>query len=283
MTGTTDSAGGNAAPEGTAAPATEQVPAATTPEVTTTPDQATEAKAPETTGADPAGEAPPAPKRKGGFQRKIESLEREIEHWRNAALEQHSSERKGVAGDRQPQTAHVQQEPRQENFDNYEAYLVAVAEHRVTQRIADEQRAAEARLEQTRQIEARRAFEARASEASQRYADYDEVAESVLADRSFPISPAMADVVMDSDKGPDLIYWLGNHPEEAARIAALSPLKAARELGRIEDKLVIPTKRTVTQAPPPPTTVKGGEVPSKALAEMSMDEYVAARKAGRAV
>jgi len=62
----------------------------------------------------------------------------------------------------------------------------------------------------------------------------------------------MADVAMDMENGPEVLYYLGKNPALADEIARLSPLSAARELGRIEAKLLNkPEAEKVSKAPAP--------------------------------
>jgi hypothetical protein len=103
-----------------------------------------------------------------------------------------------------------------------------------------------------------------------KYRDFEKVA----LDQSVDISPAMGEVIRGSDHGADIAYHLGNNRAEASRIARMSPLQAARELGRIEANLSAPKARTSTNAPPPvrpvnPTSGTG----HKALGDMTPTEY----------
>jgi hypothetical protein len=67
----------------------------------------------------------------------------------------------------------------------------------------------------------------------------------------------MADVIMASDTGPDVAYYLGTNPQEADRIASLPPFLQAKEIGRLETKLALdpPVKRT-SSAPAPITPIR---------------------------
>jgi hypothetical protein len=76
-------------------------------------------------------------------------------------------------------------------------------------------------------------------------------------------SETMADAIQDSDAGPALAYHLASHPEQAAAIAALSPLGQVRALGRIEAGLTEGSGRgagmamSISAAPAPPPSVRG--------------------------
>ena len=74
-----------------------------------------------------------------------------------------------------------------------------------------------------------------------------------------PISQAMAEVIRDSEVGPKLIRHLANNKAESMRIHNLPPLAAARELGRIEARIL------ATPAPEPPKRVSQAPEPIKSL------------------
>lgn len=239
-----------------------------------------EATASEHAGAEAAAK-PDAAKPKG-VQKRIDELvrdredaKRERDYWRELAMEKNTSKPKA-----QQESTAPQGEPRQDDFANYEQYLDARADWRAEQRIA-QAREAETRTRQQEQMqEHRKAFEADMKAAEGRYPNYREVSDLVLSDPDFPISAPMAEAIMHAEKRADLVYWLGNNPDEARRISRLAPLAAAAALGRVEATLTTPAKRTVTQAPPPPSTLRGGDLPSKNPAEMSMAEYAKWRASG---
>lgn len=108
--------------------------------------------------------------------------------------------------------------------------------------------------------------------------------EKIIRSDDIPISPVMRDVLVESEKGPEVAFYLSANREEAKRIFDLSktsPLSAAKELGRLEVKLSLPKPRTETKAPPPPSTVSGTvKGPSKNPETMPQAEYVAWRKNG---
>ncbi len=118
---------------------------------------------------------------------------------------------------------------------------------------------------------------AQREEAKQRYADFEQVA---LSDE-VPISRAMGELIKTSDMGADVAYHLGQNRDLAAQIAKLSPVEAARAIGRIEASLTQPKPRTQTNAPDPITPVKGAAGVSRDPNSMSMEEWIAARKTGK--
>lgn len=75
---------------------------------------------------------------------------------------------------------------------------------------------------------------------------HPEYREKVLENESLPITQEMAQVISESEMGPEVAFYLAENEDKAAAIAQLSPFLQARELGRIEAKL------EAAKAPPPP-------------------------------
>lgn len=115
------------------------------------------------------------------------------------------------------------------------------------------------------------AWEERTASFKERAADFDQVVYS----QNVPITPAMAEVIMDSDNGADVAYYLGKNPHEARRIAGLHPLAAAREIGRLEQRFAAPPAvKKVTSAPRPVTTLQGHGSPTDPdPARMTHEQY----------
>lgn len=90
------------------------------------------------------------------------------------------------------------------------------------------------------------------AEARQAMPDFDAV-----FDANVPVSEAMAELIMESDDSAQVAYWLGKNRAEARRIAEMSPVEAARAIGRIEARLTPPKPKTVSSAPKPVSTVTG--------------------------
>ena len=102
---------------------------------------------------------------------------------------------------------------------------------------------------------------------------------AVVENPAVQISPPMAAAIMQMEQGADVAYHLGKNPAEAARIAALPPLNAVFELGRLAASLAAPTAPKISRAPDPIRPV-GGASPAvtPALADLDMDAYAARRR-----
>lgn len=112
--------------------------------------------------------------------------------------------------------------------------------------------------EQSQQTTAKKLTEFRGKEAefSKSVEDYTEV----VTNPNLSISQEMVDVSMEMENGPEVLYYLGKNPALADEIAHLSPLSAARELGRIEAKLLNKASgEKVSKAPAPTPKIAATE------------------------
>jgi len=144
----------------------------------------------------------------------------------------------------QQQQATLQQEPQRETFRDEGEYLRAQVEHLA------EVRAAEKLAERERSKEAERRSESfidKAEKATERYPDFN----SVVSNPSLSINESMAEFIGESDLGADVAYFLGKNPGKAHDISQMSPIKAARELTRIESELAARPKANPSKAPEP--------------------------------
>lgn len=97
------------------------------------------------------------------------------------------------------------------------------------------------------------------SEATKEYPDFVEKGQALLnnfnnLDSNY--AGYLSNVLMNMEKGPDVLYYLSNHPEEANAIVNSGAQKATLALGRIESRFLQSEqeapKPRVTKAPVPP-------------------------------
>jgi hypothetical protein len=181
---------------------------------------------------------------------------------------------------RQVQPAEAPAAPREnlsvDQFESPEAYAEVLAERKAQELFV-------ARDQKQRQAEALEVYHDREEAARDKYADF----EQVVYNPKLPITDVMAETIQESDVGPDLAYYLGSNPQEAARISRLSPFLQAKEIGKIEGKLLDnpPVKKT-SSAPAPisPVTAKASGNPSydttdpRSLKSMSTSEWIEAER-----
>lgn len=197
-------------------------------------------------------------KRAGGWQRKIERLERE-----NAAL---VAKLTAPPAGQPPAVANAgatAEEKAAEYIDN-------LVMQRLAKREAEQQ-----------QRDAQAQFNQRMADARAAKPDFDEVILSADA----PVSPALQQVILTSEHGPDIMYQLASNPAELARLSALPPLDAARAIGRLEAKLSSSTPAQKTKPsvrpPAPPTNVNGSAASTRRLEDLPISEYKRAFRSGQ--
>ncbi len=224
-----------------------------------------QAVTPETpASSEPSGDPPAEKPKKGGIQKRIGELVREREeakrreeYWREQAMK----------GQPKETPKPTDEKPKVDQFQSYEEYLEALADYKAEQKMAAREKQREQETQQERATqefnELRSTFAERIEQVAEKYEDFEEVAFS----EDVPISDAMVPALLSSEKGPELLYFLGQNPKEAARIARLPAIAAARELGRLEAKLSEPPTKRASKAPEPINPVGGraeaGQDPSK--------------------
>lgn len=216
------------------------------------------------------------PKSKSGAQKRIDELTA-----KRRDAERRAEEAEKRAKEAEEALAKADTKPDEDKFESPEEYQAALSAWYARRSMRDEEsRTAKANAEQagTERAAARQeAFNARVEAVKGNFDKFEEVA----FNPKLSVTPAMGDLIVESEKGPELLYHLGSNPDEAFRISQLSPLAAAKELGKIEASLSIPARRTVTTASDPITPVSGGgSNVQKDPSKMSNDEYRAYRAKG---
>lgn len=172
--------------------------------------------------------------------------------------------------------------PNPDDFEDYGEYVEALTDWKADRREAQ-------RADKAATSAAEEAANARNAEWSAKVAattavlpDYEEVA----GKSDIQVRDHVVDAIMDADRGPELVYHLAQNPDVAERLNAMSPARAAIELGKIEASLgeaaapakAEPPAKKTTTAPAPITPVKPGATTAKDPAKMSQDEYNEWRK-----
>lgn len=238
-------------------------------------------------------------KKKPWFQKRIDEVTRQrheaerraerLEQMLQRVIDQANLTNRTVQPGQQPPAQPAQSEfiptrprPTREQYEfDEDRYIDAVYEWNTEQRAAKDAHSRRATEQRQAVVNFETEFNRRkadmVSAGSAKYPDFQSVIESVPAD-VFNIETALA--ITETDSPADVAYHLARNPDEAARIAKLPPLKKAVELGKISTKITQTAKPTTT-APPPPNPVGGRTPASKSESAMTMEEWVAARKAGK--
>jgi hypothetical protein len=212
-----------------------------------------------------------SPKSKG-FQKKINKLvrkvsekEQELEYWKKEALRQKAQESDSKKADDQSSTksASADAKPDPDKFESHEAYEDALLDWKIERR--EKQRQAKQKEEQVKAEFQKKAetFQSKLAEFQKANPDFDDVLEET---EDVPGNIGVSESILASEIGPALMYELAKNKKDYARICALDPISAAREVGRIEARLLNkpepsenkqPEKKQ-TKAPPPISPVGNG-------------------------
>ena len=264
-----------------------------------------------------ADETPPPKKkgpRRGGFRRQVERLNDDLAVSRRENDRLRAQLAGGGKGKSPFPSAPVETpEPNEDDFEGHAEFIEARAEWKAEQKV-------EAALKKRDQVQAARSVEAQRKQAEADLAgalytqaetsraeheDFQEIvdqADEAMAEEGLEWQGSQAHALAVTGQFGEIAYYLGQHPEEAVRLAKIAnPGNFNRALGAIEAKLeaaaAAPPKADPKggkgAGPPPPAKVplktpvgeivkgSGAGVPKDAewwANKASPEEYAAARK-----
>lgn len=186
---------------------------------------------------------------------------RRLDRWRQRAIE--AETRLKLSQEAQPKPVEEvrdSNEPTRDKFETYEDFIEARAEWRATQATNKTLQEAIKREEQERiretQKKSSREWSQKVDKARNEIEDFDEV----CSESEAPVTGHMSSAIMESDRGPQIAYYLAQHPEEAERISKLTPSKQVAAIVNLEEKVAKPVK-TPSKAPAPITPVTKSSSP----------------------
>lgn len=255
-----------------------QQPATTPPAAPATPSVETLAKPETTPEKQPEVETETPHKRESRRQRQ---LNRE----RNARIAAETELRLLKEQARPQPTDVASDEPRREQFNDYESFLEARAVYKAekiaeekARKIIEESRKSERESQTRSEREAQvKAWNAQIDKARDEVDDFDDV----CSESDAVVTDHMSYAIMESDKGPFIAYYLAKNPQEAERISKLSPSKQAAAIVSLEDKVTRPAKQP-SKAPEPINPVGQKAEVTKDPREMTDAEYAEWRHKRRA-
>lgn len=164
--------------------------------------------------------------------------------------------------------------PKEADFKDWTDYQTARIAYDTEKRIvARELRKQAAQAEHSSKAMAEEvveAFNERVDRARKALPDFDDVTNAAKAGTK---SQEVARLILTSEKGPEIAYYLAKNPAEIRRLDSLSPSEAARAIGKLEATVSVAEPRKSTKAPEPVPPMKGTVKAAKALADMSFSEY----------
>lgn len=233
---------------------------------------------------------PKLEKRFSEITKQREEARQEAQREREArqALEARLQALEKQSAPQQTQAQSVEQEPQPHQFTDAFEYAKALTDYRVEQHLAQEKaRQAEAAAQAERQ-QVITQWTKKVEAAKAEMPDFDEMVQSAS---DVIIPDHVRDAMMESDVGPKLLYHFAENPEIARSIAAMPPIKALREIGKLEAKFEAPKQaekppvaRSKAPEPIQPIRANGkADIPIGANGEFhgSYQAWKAARKAGK--
>ncbi len=268
-------------------------------------------EASEATGDEEGAGEVEKPKKLGGFQRKLRRTQAQLEA--SHAETDYLREQLRKQEVKQPPVVEAKSKPKPQDFAIKEedgggydqaAFTEALADWKVQERLAERDataRESQFKTERKRQNDEFQEREDAFAETllenpaeGEGYSEVTEVAVGLLQRLTGPTTGEMATAIATSEQGPQLLYFLGQNPDELQRIAKLSPKAAVMSLGAIAAKLAQNTQEkgqetrtpVVSGAPPPPAPIRrpsGGKKhrpddPATAN-QMTTEEWLKARRA----
>lgn len=154
--------------------------------------------------------------------------------------EQLARENQELQSKSRPAPAKAQEtEPKQEDFKTVGDFVDAKVAWKLAE--AERQKAEEQAAAEQNAVLA--AHAARINAAKAEIPDFEEV---MSRSGDFDVPQHVSSFIVNSDVGAKLMYHLAQNPEDAQRIAKLSPIRGIAELGKLEDRLAKPAAKAAT-------------------------------------
>lgn len=234
-----------------------------------------------------AKDASDKPKKKGGFQKKIEKRDKiisdkdqEINFLRQQLMTKTPNPTAEPKIETQPNLP-LPGMPKETEFENVRDYEKALIRWEVKQELLEEKRKESlSAFEREKQVKLQK--------HSERFREFIKNDEDLTVDwkqtidlvgNNIPMT--LHDEIVDSDVGPSLMRFLSDNPDEMRRICTLPYQKIAKELGKLE--VIVSSKKSASPAkektktskvPSPVKTVRAkGSTPIGYREDMSQREY----------
>jgi len=245
-------------------------------------------------------------KRIGELTKKWRTAERERDYEKAKRLE---AEEK-LAKFESTNTDKDNPKPKRDDFDFDEDYIEALTEWKVDQKLKASAKKVEKEVtdgkEKEEITETWKDLDSAIDAGRVKYTDFDKL---VVLNKDLVLSTAVVTLALDTEVPADVLYWLAKNPDKSAEISGMSPIKAAREVTKIEREVLSASsqeqeeeekkkleeekkkkleaeklkKKDTTKAPAPITPVKADGVIEKDPENMTAAEYRAWREKGNQI
>lgn len=170
-----------------------------------------------------------------------------------------------------------EQPPKEEDFNgDWTAYIAARAAFEAGKAVEKKLTEREVRERESSQVDVNRerklAHLDRVDEAKEVITDFEKVMDGM---KGVTVRDEVIDEIIASDKSALLSYHLAKNPDTLRALNNMTGRELAREIGRLEGSIRMPSGKKQTTAPPPPSQVSGGAAPGFDASKASMSEYAA--------
>ena len=204
-----------------------------------------------------------------------ESTRIEAEFWKNQASKP-KEEEKPVS-----EISVGTTKPVLEDFADYDAYVEALTDWKIEQKEQVNRQAYVQHQQQERHGQLISSFDKKAATVVDALPDFEEVARNSGMRRIFSAMPHITDAIMESEKGPEIAYYLGKNRQKAIEMTQMHPIRGAIELGKIEARFLTLETKKISRAPEPINPVGGMSAAVDDEDNMSVEELAAKYKRQR--
>ncbi len=223
-------------------------------------------------------------------QREAARLEAERERNAREALEARLKELETKVNP--PKSEEPDPKPDPSQFNDAIEYAEALAEWTADKKLRERDQAELARKAEEEQSRMRQKFQERLDAVKQELPDYDDM----IASSDVAVSGPVTDAIIESDVGPQILYYLAENPDFARELAEKSITAQLRSIGRLEAKFeksetpkpsVKEPVAKKSNAPAPINPLKSGGNPSDITLDAdrkfhgTYQQWKAARAAGK--
>lgn len=237
-------------------------------------------------------EEKPKDKKQGKFSKRLSELtaQRNAERERVAQLEARLKEieEKSKPKEETKEVKSTDGKPNPADFTDAFDYAEKLAEWSAKQALAKREQEEKEKTAKQEQEKVVKTWQERIEKAKQDIEDFDDV----VAASEVKVSDQVRDALIESEYGPQVLYYLANNEEIANKIANMTVMGALREIGKIEAKIEAKqgkkeeVKTSVSKAPAPITPIRGGKAGVQAVdgdgnVQVSFAEYKRLRQEGK--
>jgi hypothetical protein len=226
---------------------------------------------------DAESDSPTVVKRIGKLTKKMRTAERERDFEKEKRFEAEAKLKELLSKVSDPA------KPSKEDFDDEDAYIEALTDWKIENKLKASQKEMVEEVEETdarkEYIAAYEGLDEAMARGKEKYKDFAEL----TLNKDLILSTDTVQILLDTEIPEEIMYYLASNSDVSEKISGLDPVRAAKEIGKIEVKLSKGVESTVkhkkqSSAPEPISPVKVTATSEKDPNKMSPREYRAWRE-----